>query len=115
MRKQLAVLARFLAHEQIAPCFDIDQALVNVHRTARLIAHRLGQQGGIDAVAHRRFAHGAINKNTWSARVSESARSAQRGVGKESVSTCRYRWTTDHAKTIREYHHSERDQQKKAI
>src|SRR3546814_3000676 len=49
-------------HAQIAPCFDIDQALVNVHRTARLIAHRLGQKGGIDAVAHRRFAHGALEQ-----------------------------------------------------
>ncbi|MOA51497.1 hypothetical protein D3C78_1746530 [compost metagenome] len=35
---------------------------MDVHRTARLVLHRLGQEGGIHPVAHRRLTHGALEQ-----------------------------------------------------
>ncbi len=44
------------------PGLDVDDALVDVHRAARLAFHRLGHEGGEDAVAQRGLAHRALEQ-----------------------------------------------------
>ncbi|KAG1529911.1 hypothetical protein G6F50_017675 [Rhizopus delemar] len=51
-----------LATEHVLAVADPYQALVDVHGAARLVLHRLGQDGGVHAVAQRRFAHGALEQ-----------------------------------------------------
>ncbi len=47
--------------KQISP-LSVGDALMDVHGAARLALHRLGHEGGVDVVAQRRFAHGALEQ-----------------------------------------------------
>jgi hypothetical protein len=62
MNSLLPLRARLAAGEHVLAGLGVQQALVDVHRAARLVLHRLGQEGGVDAVPHRTFAHGALEQ-----------------------------------------------------
>ena len=49
----------FIGKDVLAGVF-VDNALVQVHRTAGLAGHGLGHEGGGHVVLERRFAHGAL-------------------------------------------------------
>ena len=53
--------AVFIA-EDVVPGVGVKNALVDVHRAARLGLHRLGHEGGEDAVAQRGLAHRALEQ-----------------------------------------------------
>ena len=57
----MARLAIFRA-EQVAASGFVHDALVNVHRAARLAGHGFGHEGGEHVVAQRHFAHGALEE-----------------------------------------------------
>ncbi len=58
---ELLGIAAIVRAEQVATV-HIFQALVDVHGRARLVAHRFGHKGGIDAVTVSRFPHGALEQ-----------------------------------------------------
>ena len=58
MVEQGAGLALFTGKQVVA--LGVDQALVNVHRAARLVGHRLGHEGRVHAVAQRRLPEDAL-------------------------------------------------------
>jgi hypothetical protein len=45
---------------RLPPVVQVDHALVQVHRAARLALHRLGHEGGVHLVADRHLAHRAL-------------------------------------------------------
>ena len=48
--------------EQVFAGGDVEHALVHVHRAARLALHRLGHEGGVDAVLERGLAQRALEQ-----------------------------------------------------
>ena len=48
--------------KMLRPVSLLDQALVHVHRAARLAGDRLGHEGGVHVVAQRRLAHRALEE-----------------------------------------------------
>ncbi len=62
MAEHLAVRCAIGAGEHVGARGGVQQALVDVHRAARFVLHRLGQEGGVDTVAQRGLAHGALEQ-----------------------------------------------------
>ena len=60
MHEQIGV-APFAGTKQVV-AIHVFQALVDVHGGTRFVAHGLGHEGGIDAVAMGGLAHGALEQ-----------------------------------------------------
>ncbi|MCY1424422.1 hypothetical protein D9M71_401660 [compost metagenome] len=59
VQEQLTHGAVFVGEDVLAS-MDVDDALVQVHGTARLTGHGLGHEGSRDVVLERGLAHGAL-------------------------------------------------------
>ena len=52
----------FLVENRLLPRFDVDDALMDVHRRARFLLVGLRHEGRVDVVAQRGLAHGALEE-----------------------------------------------------
>ncbi len=59
--------------KDVAPGFQIHNALVQMHRAARLAGHGLGHEGGRHVVLERRLAHGALEHQNLVSQVQRLA------------------------------------------
>src|SRR3546814_16477501 len=82
---QLAVTARDTAQKGGSVVQDAVKAVTQIEESARKIADIVGL---IDEIA--------FQTNLLALNASVEARSEERRVGKECVSTCRYRWSPYH-------------------
>src|SRR3546814_13846256 len=48
--------------KDVAAAVDVEDRLVDMHRTARLVRHRLCQEGGIDTVFERNLPHDTLEQ-----------------------------------------------------
>src|SRR3546814_11123315 len=89
---------------QVTVCIGQDVALAPLDFLARIVAPRPAALGGFDtlAVDHsctgRRFAPCRFPADQKQSMIERKPRSEERRVGKECVSTCRYRWSPYHYK-----------------
>ncbi len=61
VQEHLGIVAIVIG-KQVFACFDVDDALMDVHGTARMVAHRFGHECAIDPVLERGFTQRAFEQ-----------------------------------------------------